>query len=349
MNNFRNNKLIKGTVFFALLLMGITSKAGVNNPNNPAAFSGATAGDFVWLDRNNNGTQDAAEPGVQGIDVFLIDAGGVTISSTVTDAGGRYLFTAIDAGVFGKAWQIKFRLPSGFRFSPKNSIISSGINSDADENTGLTSVFTLVPGEVNTNIDAGLVNPASGTLPLHHLDLTVLLKGTTVTLNWMAENEMNTTGFIVEQSVDGVNYTDIGTSGVNGQANTPTNYSVTTDIQSPGIYSIIYYRIKAEDNYHRFAYSNVVPVRLNNISDIRVWPAPFVHDIRISYQCTSNGMVDVQLTDNTGKTAWKKTFETSRGLNQLSVAGVSQLPGGIYYIAVTDKNTGHSFTQLVVK
>ena len=50
-------------------------------------------GDFVWLDQNRNGAQDAGEPGVAGVTLSLRDQNG-EVTSTVTDANGRYEFTS---------------------------------------------------------------------------------------------------------------------------------------------------------------------------------------------------------------------------------------------------------------
>ncbi len=55
----------------------------------------SAAGDYVWLDENSDGIQDAGEPGIPNTTVTLTgtDVLGNTVSwSTVTDANGRYLF-----------------------------------------------------------------------------------------------------------------------------------------------------------------------------------------------------------------------------------------------------------------
>src|SRR5207244_10801141 len=47
-------------------------------------------GDFVWHDLNNNGIQDAGEPGLQSVVVTLTGPGGT--QTTTTDATGYYEF-----------------------------------------------------------------------------------------------------------------------------------------------------------------------------------------------------------------------------------------------------------------
>jgi len=286
-----------------LLLTAKSSNAGISTgEKNNSPFSTGSIGNLVWFDRDRDGKQDNGEPGLSGIVVVLNDNAGMPLFTTVTDSLGNYLFSSLDAGTSGRVYQVLFKLPVGFVFSLKTApIVPADINSDADEQTGKTGFFTIMPGELNKDIDAGMVSTFTGTLPLHTLDLTALLQETKVSLKWVAENEMNTTKFVIQRSFDGANYTDIGTKVPAGQINTPTTYDFITDIQNLSMHSIIYYRIKAEDNIQRFAYSNIAPVRLGKITGIKVWPNPFINDISISYNGISNGKADVTIMDNSGK------------------------------------------------
>ena len=349
----REAKLKFVTVTFLMMLLLITKKsdAGIYTWKKiMSVYSTGSIGNFVWFDRDRDGKQDAGEPGLIGIVVILNDNGGMPLLTTVTDSTGKYSFSGLDAGTSGRVYQVLFKLPVGFVFSPKTApIVPADINSDADEQSGKTGFITIMPGEVNKDIDAGMVSTFTGTLPLHTLDLTAVLKETKVSLRWVAENEMNTNKFVIQRSFDGVNYTDIGTKVVAGQMNTPTAYDFITDIQNLSMHSILYYRIKAEDNIQRFAYSNIAPVRLGKITGIRVWPNPFLSDISISYNGISNGKADVSITDNSGKVVWKNVFDVSRGINQLTITDAGQLPTGIYFISITDKNTNQRFVQKLTK
>jgi hypothetical protein len=160
---------------------------------------------------------------------------------------------------------------------------------------------------------------------------------------------MNTNKFVIQRSFDGANYTDIGTKVPAGQINTPTTYDFITDIQNLSMYSIIYYRIKAEDNIQRFAYSNIAPVRLGKITGMRAWPNPFINDISISYNGISNGKADVSITDNSGQIVWNNVFNLSRGINQLTITDAGKLPPGIYFISITDRNTNQRLVQKLTK
>lgn len=349
----RANRKKSVRMAFAFLLMifiGLKGNTGIPKEKSSIIYSSGSIGNLVWFDIDRDGKQDNGEPGLSGIVVVLNDNSGIPLLTTVTDSLGNYLFSGLDASPSGRVYQVSFKLPAGFVFSPKNApIVPVDVNSDADEQNGKTDFFTIIPGEAKKDIDAGMISTLSGTLPLHTLDLTAVLQDTKVSLTWLAENEMNTSKFVIQRSIDGANYTDIGTKVPSGQVNTPTEYDFITDIQNLSMYSIIYYRIKAEDNIQRFAYSNITPVRLGKITGIRIWPNPFLSDISLTYNGISNGKADVNITDNNGKIVWKDVFSISRGINQFTIAVAAQLPPGIYFISITDRNANKRFVQKLTK
>ncbi|MBI5858505.1 MAG: carboxypeptidase regulatory-like domain-containing protein [Sphingobacteriales bacterium] len=121
--------------------------------------SKATLGDRVWNDLNNNGIQDAGEPGIPGVTVTLYAANGTTVlATTTTDALGNYLFTNLDAGSYVVGFS---GLPAGYVFATKDAGADDAKDSDADAATGKTAPITLAPGEINLTIDAGARNTAS--------------------------------------------------------------------------------------------------------------------------------------------------------------------------------------------
>lgn len=186
------------------------------------------------------------------------------------------------------------------------------------------------------------------TLPLHNFSLTVSLKENSVYLKWVAENEMNTQRFVIQRSSDGANYQDIGYKNPTGPLNILTEYLATDDVLNfPS--DILYYRIRAEDNTNKFAYSNIVPVRLYKISGIRLWPVPITSDLKISYNAPVNSTLDVTISDNFGKTILQTTCSVNRGVNQVSVTGVTGLSSGIYMVIISDRKTNGVFVQRVSK
>jgi uncharacterized repeat protein (TIGR01451 family) len=119
----------------------------------------ASLGDFVWEDTNGNGIQDAGEPGVGGVTVNLKDENGNVIATTTTAGNGSYSFTGLTPGTYS----VQFVLPGGYTYTTLGAAGSTEQNdSDADPAmNGMTAPVTLVSGENNPDLDAGLTRGAS--------------------------------------------------------------------------------------------------------------------------------------------------------------------------------------------
>ena len=121
----------------------------------------AALGDYVWFDANSNGIQDATEKGIAGITVTLYDAANVAVTSAITDQNGRYFFNNLNPGTYTVGFGT---IPSKLAFTLRD-VVAAGdaADSDVDPATGKTGAYTLVAGQVNLTVDAGLkpVIPAS--------------------------------------------------------------------------------------------------------------------------------------------------------------------------------------------
>jgi len=117
----------------------------------------AVIGDLVWNDLNENGIQDAGEPGISDVTVELYNCNDNLIASNTTDANGLYSFT-----VPADDYYLKFTFPSGIVISPMDQGMNDAIDSDADLITGQTVCTTLAPGENDPAWDVGMfeANPA---------------------------------------------------------------------------------------------------------------------------------------------------------------------------------------------
>ncbi len=63
-------------------------------------LSDGQIGDLVWLDANGNGYVDGTEAGLANVSLSLLDSNNVTVATTVTDAGGNYLFSGLVADTY---------------------------------------------------------------------------------------------------------------------------------------------------------------------------------------------------------------------------------------------------------
>jgi hypothetical protein len=136
----------------------------IQQPTNTASL-----GDKVWNDLNNNGTQDAGEPGIPNVVVNLyqdanndgvLTGGELTpFATTMTDAFGNYMFNSLPV-TGSNRWQVEFVQPAGFSNTavPNNNSGNDATDSDIiNDGTDRTGFINLRQGERNLSVDAGFV------------------------------------------------------------------------------------------------------------------------------------------------------------------------------------------------
>ncbi len=192
----------------------------------------ASIGDLVWEDFNGNGTFDGTDAGFDwvsaGININLTAASGNT--NDLTGAA----FTAIDLGGGGYAFQ---NLPPDTYTVEFTQIANSwyrtqaGLNSTPDQATGFTASFLLESGIMNTDQDAGFVQPITiGDLVWEDFNGNGIFDGADAGFDWVAEGIIinltaasgNTT------NLDGTPFTaiDLGAGGYEFQNLAPDTYTV---------------------------------------------------------------------------------------------------------------------------
>ncbi|MEZ4884190.1 MAG: SdrD B-like domain-containing protein [Chitinophagales bacterium] len=175
-------------------------------------------GDFVWIDQNGNGVQDAGDTGIAGVEVELFNADtGASMGTTTTGTLGDYLFTGLAAGNY----YVQFDLPTGYQTSPQFATADFRADSNADEN-GTSDTIALGEGEQNFTIDAGIYLP--------------------VQLGDFVWNDMNGDGVqdAGEQGIEGVTVVLLGENGnVLATIDTDENGFYLFDNLAPGTYSTL--------------------------------------------------------------------------------------------------------------
>ncbi|MEM1323788.1 MAG: SdrD B-like domain-containing protein, partial [Bacteroidota bacterium] len=123
----------------------------------------ADIGNYVWIDANGDGIQDAGETGLDAVRVILFNATtGAPIDTVTTDASGAYTFTNIPGGDYFIGFDPSTSPTSGsnYSFSPTNT--GNGANDSDASSSGFTSTFTFNPSVGNDlNRDAGVIPTAN--------------------------------------------------------------------------------------------------------------------------------------------------------------------------------------------
>jgi hypothetical protein len=128
---------------------GMSDNPFTDNPTNAGVV-----GDKVWNDVNKNGIQDSGESGVNGVTVRLLNAAtSDTVATTTTDGSGIYNFTAVAPGDY----RVEFVAPFNHAFTSKDLGGDDRLDSDADTSTGRSDIFTMLPCDSISYIDAGVL------------------------------------------------------------------------------------------------------------------------------------------------------------------------------------------------
>ena len=119
-------------------------------------------GDYVWYDANSNGIQDAAELGINNVDVTITFEDGttaVTQTHFYNNHDGYYDFKNLGPGTY----KITFMTPLGF--APTTANVGTNDSIDSDPING-DAFVTIAANESNFTIDAGFQPPCNGNLRL---------------------------------------------------------------------------------------------------------------------------------------------------------------------------------------
>ena len=102
--------------------------------------TGVPVSGTVFQDRDRDGTLDLGEPGIPGVLVELIDAGGNVVASTTTGPDGSYLFPNVTPGTYTvrETQPVGYGNPDAGPFAPNTRPITVATTPITDQNFGDT-------------------------------------------------------------------------------------------------------------------------------------------------------------------------------------------------------------------
>jgi len=171
-------------------------------------------------------------------------------------------------------------------------------------------------------------------LPLDLLTFTGSLQNNATTLlKWKTVNEINTSHFILERSIDAQNFYQVGRVAANPATSTENNYTYTDATVASLQAQHIFYRLKMYDQGGTYKYSNVVRVSMDGIqSDMTLSPNPAINsDVKASITSSGDCDAEWQVIDMAGRVVLHNTTSLKKGSNDLYI-NISQLPKATYYL-----------------
>lgn len=154
---------------------------------------------------------------------------------------------------------------------------SAGRGADATSPfAGLSSITS----DILTSLDffaLASITPVNA-LPVRLVYVKARQEGALVVVSWATSSETNTSHFVVERSLDGVQFESLGNVPAQGNSQSVHTYAF-TDRNLPGDAIVLYYRLKQVDDDGKTEDSEVVPVSIQRIvenatANWRVYPNP---------------------------------------------------------------------------
>ena len=205
------------------------------------------------------------------------------------------------------------------------------ISGMALDNESLYAVgFAQDPG--NLGVVAKYALGAGGALPVTLIDFTAELKNKSVLLQWQTASEHNLSGFIIERSADGNNFSPIGNVAAKGNSNIKINYS--TPDQQP-LQGNNFYRLKIMDADGKFTYSKIVVVNINDqLFTLNIFPNP-ASAILFVTASGENEKAIFRIVDVSGRKLHEEKVILNR--NSSFTIDINTLPKGTYILQLNTK------------
>jgi hypothetical protein len=190
----------------------------------------------------------------------------------------------------------------------------------------------------NADIDAIVVatNYSDASLPLNLTSFNAVSSGKATLVKWTTDNEVNVSGFSIEKSLDGTNFSQV--EFVNAKNNSSHNVYTLNDTKVKA--GISYYRLKLVDKNGAFKYSGIVAVKNNAITKAEVFPNPAKGNLTVSHSEAETGAV-VRIMSLDGKQV--KSVKVLTGSTQTALT-INELVKG-NYIVVFENSGSKSVTQ----
>lgn len=214
--------------------------------------------------------------------------------------------------------------------------------------TLILSVFTWMLVSAQSSASGPIYQlPVTSVLPATLINWDVTYNNNVVSLKWTTTMERNTSHFMVERSLDGIEYSDAAMLTTAGNSDLKRNYSFDDKIPS-GTAGVIYYRLTLFIKDGSTRTSDVRIVRIGKTSEtvkMIAYPNPVVTDVRITIpQNWQDKKVDYQLVNTNGQII--KSFSLQHA-GQTEVISMAQVPAGMYIMKVS--NGDEISSQAIVK
>lgn len=155
------------------------------------------------------------------------------------------------------------------------------------------------------------------------------------TLNWKTATEINSAAFVIERSVDGNNFTEVGKVNAKGNSTTTSTYQFSDHQLALVKTPTVYYRLKMLDADGSYTYSSIVTLKLKKPNQLLLVNATSNgSNITIQYTAANKEKTTIAIVNSMGVQVANTVVLPNNGLNTYTLN--KHLTAGLYFIHITN-------------
>ena len=162
----------------------------------------------------------------------------------------------------------------------------------------------------------------------------------TALLRWTTATESANDKYVVEYSLDGINYQELGSVKGAGTTNNTSNYQFTAALPS-GQPSVVYYRLLVVGIDGNVTTSPINTLHLDNlavIEGVKVAPNPFINSVQVTINSAKTENSTIRIINLAGQELVRRSVTLNAGSNVIELKDLNGLSAGLHTIEIiTDK------------
>ena len=295
-------------------------------------IAGSDGSNFVAARYNTNGSLDNS---FDGDGIAIADVGtsfSSNANSVEIQTGGKIIVAGFSFVSTGRDFALVRYNSNGSldnTFDGDGKVTTNINGNDFGYAMKLSGQRIYVGGTANSSTVFALAAYQTGSaLPLNLLSFSGKKLNSAIQLNWVTENEINTSHFEIERSTNAIAFTKTGI--VAAFNSSGRNEYTFTDMQP--LNGINYYRFKQTDKDGRFTYSAIIKI-VNDASQLQftLSPNPANNFINIIYPSTKE-IVNISIYNMQGRLINQQSKKNEMPIK----VDVKQLEPGTYFMYVFD-------------
>lgn len=333
----------------------VGSTTGTIGGATSASYVASTAEDFTVIVGNTGCTNGAGA--VTSTSATVTESPTLAITTQPTDGtvvpNGNQNFTVIVTA--GENRSVIWTLDGETLTDGVNTAAGTGVSIAAEVDNGSNSysytisLTSVAAADVSKSIMAtitdacGTVASNTAALPVDLVSFTGNQVKDQIELAWETASELNNDYFVIERSVDGGDFVELGQ--VVG-AGTTTEYSYYQYVDQAPLNGVNYYRLKQVDFDGQFEYSDIIVIEVKGIkaSSISINPTASRNHITINMDTPFENDMMITVTNSVGQVVLQDNILAGQNLLDIDI---SNLNAGQFNITFSNKS--QIFTHRFIK